>query len=35
MFPQARGREAVAWLVVTALGIAGSIVTIGLILFAR
>jgi len=35
LFPQARGKEAVVSLVITALGLCGGVVTIGLILFAR
>lgn len=35
MFPQARSKEAVVSFVIAALGLAGGIVTIGLILFAR
>lgn len=34
-FPQARGKEAIVSLVIAMLGLAGGVVTIGLILFAR
>jgi len=34
-FPQARGRAALVSLIIAALGLAGGVVTIGLILFAR
>lgn len=35
IFPSARGKEAVVSLVIAALGLAGGVVTIGLIFFAR
>jgi hypothetical protein len=35
LFPKARGNEAVVSLVITSLGLAGGVVTIDLILFAR
>jgi hypothetical protein len=35
LFPKARGKEALVSLVIASLGLAGGVVTIGLILFAH